>query len=274
MEKLRLNIEETIGDVPYEIIAIDNRKEPESIASAYNRGAAKAKYPYLLFIHEDAGFVDKNWAEEITNKLSEQDCGVIGFAGSQLMLNAPGGWNVMPQWCVWNIIEAGNHNMINIDGSTLPFKEVVALDGFAMFVRKDVWQKHHFDTTVLRGFHCYDVDFSLSIGIEYKNYVCTDIMLYHDSKGNFGKVWVQETQRVYKEKWKNILPRFTPEVTLSTKEKVRFEERVYWRFIRAMAKYGIHDSDISRHFCQYPLTFRHLRHLFRAKFSIKDKIQL
>lgn len=268
LEGLRRNLTETIGEVPFELIAIDNRKSPKSIAAAYNEGASKAIYPYLLFIHEDAGFVDKDWTGEIVKKLSEQDCGVIGFAGSQLMLNAPGGWNVMPKWCVWYLMENGSLNRINTDERTPAFKEVVAVDGFAMFVRKEVWVRYPFDENAIRGFHCYDVDFSLSVGIDYKNYVCTNILLYHDSEGNFGEAWVQETRRVYKEKWNKVLPRYASDVTLSKEEEEKIEERVCWRFLKTLKEFGIKDSDILNRFKDYPLSIRHLRHLIKAKISM------
>ncbi len=187
LDKLKRNISETIGDVPYEVIALDNRESPKSIAGVYNDGASKAIYPNLLFIHEDAGFVDKNWMSKIGDKLAEPDCGVIGFAGSRLMSDAPGGWNVLPEYSVWNLLENGRMLSMNIEEDAKPFREVVAVDGFAMFVRRNVWQEIGFDETMLRGFHCYDVDFSLSVGSSYRNYVCTDILLYHDSKGNFGE---------------------------------------------------------------------------------------
>ena len=51
------------------------------------------------------------------------------------------------------------------------FAEVVAVDGFGMFVRKEVWKANPFDEKMLTGFHCYDVDFSLQIAVSkrYRN---------------------------------------------------------------------------------------------------------
>ena len=56
------NVAETIGDnVEYEILAIDNKVMRLSICAAYNRAASEARYPYLLFIHEDVEFLEKGW---------------------------------------------------------------------------------------------------------------------------------------------------------------------------------------------------------------------
>lgn len=65
LERFRRNITDTIGEVPYEIIAIENRKDPRSLANVYNEGAVRARYPYLLFMHEDAGFQTGNWFDKI-----------------------------------------------------------------------------------------------------------------------------------------------------------------------------------------------------------------
>lgn len=268
LDELRKNIGETIGETPYEMIAIDNRKNPKSIASVYNDGATNAQYPYLLFIHEDAGFITKNWVPKIVDKLKERDCGVIGFGGSRGMLNGPSGWAIKPDWNIYNLIENGNHLSLNIEPDTPAFVEVVAIDGFAMFARKDVWEKYPFDESAITGFHCYDVDFSLGIGGEYKNYVCTDVLLYHNSKGNFDEKWARATLDLYKTKWNKILPRYADGIKLSAREEKNLEERIYWRLLKIMRKFNIEDKEIFDKFKKYPLTSKHLQHLFRIYIKI------
>lgn len=73
---LKENIYATIGNnVDYEIIDFDNRKDKYSIAKVYNLCASQAKYPYLLFIHEDACFLKKTgsgrYAESFQNPDAE-----------------------------------------------------------------------------------------------------------------------------------------------------------------------------------------------------------
>ena len=84
------NIQGTIG-VEYEIIAIDNREKNWPIARVYNEGAYRAQYPYLFFVHEDVKFHSRNWGLVIEEKLKEPNCGVIGFAGTRVMLNCYSG---------------------------------------------------------------------------------------------------------------------------------------------------------------------------------------
>lgn len=262
LDALKKNIRETAGSTPYEVIAYDNSREQHPIAWVYNKCASEARYPNLLFIHEDAGFKKQGWMEEIASQLNEPDCGVIGFAGSILMVNAPGGWNVMPQWCIINVEECGDKNHLNVNPD-VPFVEVVDVDGFAMFVRKEVWKKHPFDESVLTGFHCYDVDFSLAIGQEYKNYVCCDIETFHNSRGNFGKDWATATLKIYKEKWNKILPRYVEGEQLTPRRERNIEERVTFRFLKTARRHGLPVPEIKSRFLKFPLNWRHFEHLVK-----------
>ena len=158
------NVAETIGDnVEYEILAIDNKVMRLSICAAYNRAASEARYPYLLFIHEDVEFLEKGWWAKVMPQLSKPDCGVIGFAGTVAMVDSPAGWGQSRKWSVLNFTQLtiGRRRLYRQGFENSTYRQVVALDGFAMFVRRSVWQKTPFDEQLLKGFHCYDVDFSL-----------------------------------------------------------------------------------------------------------------
>ena len=91
-ERLRKNIEATIG-VPFEFIAYDNRGTGKGICQVYNECAENARYDNLCFVHEDVEFATENWGKLIAEKLSEKDCGVIGFAGSTIKSKAYSGWS-------------------------------------------------------------------------------------------------------------------------------------------------------------------------------------
>lgn len=100
------NVAETIGDnVEYEILAIDNKVMRLSICAAYNRAASEARYPYLLFIHEDVEFLEKGWWAKVMPQLSKPDCGVIGFAGTVAMVDSPAGWGQSRKWSVLNFTQ-------------------------------------------------------------------------------------------------------------------------------------------------------------------------
>ncbi len=152
VEELRENIARTIGDgCEYEIIAIDNTRTPRPLAAIYNEGGRKARFDNLLFIHQDAGFITENWLLPIEKKLSEPDCGVIGFAGTKVMYDFPGSWGASGlEWTATNYDDGGKlYRRICIKEED--FTEVAALDGFAMFVRKSVWEQSPFDEENLTG---------------------------------------------------------------------------------------------------------------------------
>lgn len=264
---LKENIAATISEnCPYEVVGIDNTSSPRSIAAVYNDGASRARYPYLVFIHEDAGFLTHGWDRLLSAKLAEPDTGVIGFAGGKVMLDAPGGWNMVADAARINLIECGRENRTGMDREPdCPFTEVVALDGFLMAVRREVWEEHPFDEEAITGFHCYDVDFSLGIGGNRRNYVCRDIEVFHNSPGHFGAEWTAATQRLYLDKWQGRqLPRFASDYLISPRQQAEHTERVLFRFIKGAAKCGLKaDRRITDSFFSCKMSLRHLRHLIK-----------
>lgn len=267
-KQLKENINNTIGnDVLFEFIAIDNNENPQSIAKVYNEGAELAKYPYLLFIHEDAGFISHNWGNIIISKLKEQDCGAVGFAGSKIMFNIPGGWGLDTRYMVMNTKEINQIIRVNSDPNT-SFTEVISLDGFAFFVRREVWSKHRFDEQALTGFHCYDIDFSLDIAKTHKNYVCNCIETFHNSCGSYDSNWFEQTLLIFNNKWSHFLPLYTSEIKLTNEEYIKLEERAYFHLIRKFKSLKLPTKQLYRRFIKYRLNFRHFEHLFRVIFSL------
>ena len=120
------------------------------------------------------------------------------------------------------------------------FAEVVAVDGFGMFVRKEVWKAYPFDEKMLTGFHCYDVDFSLQIAASkrYRNYVCCspEVQVEHLSEGNYNRNWCQDTVRMYNRKWNVILPIKIDDLCLTKREMERYREKSFNRFLQKSFK--------------------------------------
>ncbi len=236
------NIERTIG-VEYELIAIDNRAEGASIASVYNRGARTARYPYLLFMHEDVRFHCTNWGAAFERQLAEPRCGVIGFAGGKVAGRCYAGWWQDNKYAIeWYYQGLGNRSLFCGMNATLGrgFDRVVAVDGFAMFVRREVWERYPFDEALLTGFHCYDFDFCTQIYAtgEFDNYVCTlpGIYVEHLSPGNFASGWIESTQKFYDIKWSKFLPLSACEVPISRKQWRRNDEKNDYYFAKLACK--------------------------------------
>lgn len=197
---LEKNIAETCG-VPYEIIRIDN-PNLMSITEAYNRGAERANYDYLLFIHEDVLFRTNNWGEKLIAHLADESVGVIGVAGSSYVPKAPCGWNVYDEkYNHFNFIQNNKQKNNEVFSSSFKKKiekiEVFAIDGVFLATKKKVHYRFPFNEDVI-GFHGYDLAFSLQIAKKYQNYVISDILIEHFSLGNTDVNWFNSNINVRK----------------------------------------------------------------------------
>jgi hypothetical protein len=110
------NISKTIGTPPFEIIKIDNTNNQYGICTAYNTGAAAAKFPYLCFVHEDVIFRSMNWGEELISFFEKnQETGLIGIAGSKYKSLSPGSWvNGLPSLDCLNLIQHGKNATVHM----------------------------------------------------------------------------------------------------------------------------------------------------------------
>ncbi len=204
------NISKTIGTPPFEIIKIDNTNNQYGICTAYNTGAAAAKFPYLCFVHEDVIFRSMNWGEELISFFEKnQEAGLIGIAGSKYKSLSPGSWvNGLPSLDCLNLIQHGKNGPerqnFNPEGDR-SYVEVKTVDGVFLFTTRQVWSEMPFDHQTFKGFHCYDLDFSLQIGRKYKVYVTYALLLEHLSTGSLNKDWIKQSI-LLSDKWKNELP--------------------------------------------------------------------
>lgn len=266
---LRQNIHETIG-VEYEIIAIDNAERHWSIAKVYNYAAEQANYPYLFFVHEDVMFHSLDWGHFIEQKLAEPSCGVIGFAGSEARVRGYHGWVQGYDWCHTYYYQRFKDNRVEFSVCGVywerPFEKVVVLDGFALFVRRDVWEQNRFDEEVLTGFHCYDIDFSLQIAKQYTNYVCCSfVLIEHFSVGSYNTKWYADTIRMHACKWDAFLPMMVEGCEISKDELEAKEERLSYHFLRDLLKTDCSNADkkqVLLGFWKRVHTWKHFTHCF------------
>lgn len=211
LESLRKNIHDTIG-VEHEIIAIDNSMNRESICSAYNKGGKIARYGLLCFVHEDVCFKTNDWGIALQRHLTDQDTGLIGIAGGDSMSQVPSTWSNSFISNEINIIQRDKKNLsissvisVKVQQHTSHRKQVLTVDGVFICLRKSIFEQYQFDEVLLKGFHGYDVDYSLQLAGKFKNYVVHDILLEHFSGGSLDIKWLESTFLIA-EKWKNLLP--------------------------------------------------------------------
>lgn len=183
---LVLNIAKTIG-IEHEIIRIPNFGEM-SIGQAYNKGADKSKFPYLLFLHEDVEFLTEKWGEKLIAHLNLENVGVVGLAGSNYVPQVPNDWGMMEPYNFINIIHGKGNEQENISTFKDIRNNVFAIDGLFLAIKKVTFNEFLFDEKLI-GFHSYDLSISLRVAKKYKNYVINDILVHHFSRGNPDKSW-------------------------------------------------------------------------------------
>ena len=193
----------------------------------------------FVFLHEDVQFDTIGWGEKIVRKLSEPDCGTIGFAGSRLRAEGLYGIGLATEG-TWrsNYIQHLNGRWYvgtfeNPDCSE--FSPVVVLDGMCLFVSRKVWSEIRFDEQKFPGFHLYDLDFSTAVfAAGYVNYVCHTAIVEHFSEGFYTSTWFEAT-RDYNGKWAEKLPLYVADCR-PTGEMKEYVRRVEFRFIKNMMK--------------------------------------
>ena len=188
---LEKNIAESIG-IPYEIMKIDN-PGIMGICEAYNRGAEKAQYDFLLFLHEDVLFETQDWGRILMNLLNTENIGCIGIAGADYIPEVPIGWWMIKNHCYSHITHA---NLINQKVHKFTFssnsglKKVNFIDGVFIACPKKNWLSIKFDER-LKGYHAYDISFSLHTNVYFENYITNLISMKHFSQGKPSKEWLE-----------------------------------------------------------------------------------
>jgi hypothetical protein len=243
LKQVSENIALTIG-VAYEIIATDNHNAEKGICQIYNEAAQKAQYDILCFMHEDIAIQTNNWGSILISIFKNHSkVGLVGIAGSSYKSLAPSGWvnYGVEKSLHYNIVQHFKfkdeqeilqcHNPKNESLS-----KVVCVDGVWFCTRKNIVKKFPFDEHLLKGFHGYDIDFSLAVNQEYDVVVTYDILLDHFSEGKFEEEWINETIKI-SNKWKKILPLNVG--GLDAKEIVKTEVKTYRNIIGQLLQHNL-----------------------------------
>lgn len=226
------SIENTIG-LEYEIIKIDNSKEKLSIAQAYNKGASKARFKVLVFVHEDIIFHTIGWGEILISHFkSLENPGVLGVAGNSYLPISPSDWwGCSSKNRHYNYIKGDNYNSSNSgtliktnDSSPI---EVYCLDGIFLALKKNVFMKHRFNEN-LSGFHGYDTSLSLRVAKNFKNYFIPDILMEHFSEGHVNKIY-----------WVNTILACSEAENRNQNIKLKVEFLVFRRFVRKSIQFRV-----------------------------------
>ena len=231
---------DTIG-VPYELIGIDNSKGEMGLCEVYNKAARQAQYDVLCFAHEDIFIHTPDWGEKIVQRFREDSrLGLLGVVGTLYKTYAPNGWGVSWEWSRANFIQHHNHSgepvtLRYINPQNEAVSRVVCVDGLWLCTPKKIALETGFDESTFKGFHCYDLDYSLSIRQRYEAGVTYDLQIEHFSQGSPDRSWVSDSIKLHR-KWKAALPAMTGEVPPDL--QTQFEKDALDNFIHRMENFG------------------------------------
>jgi hypothetical protein len=203
------NVEQNIG-VEYEFLFFDNQKIGKGICEVYNNLAEKSKYNYLCFVHEDVLIKTKDWGKILLDIFSDEKIGLIGVAGAKYKSKYFSGWftGVQSLDCAHYTHhgQKGEEKVLLNPDKESDIQKVVCIDGVFMCCRKDVWQNVKFNESYFKGFHFYDIDFSLKAAKLCDLAVTYKVELTHLTEGgDYTNNWV-ETAINYHTTYKKLLP--------------------------------------------------------------------
>ncbi|WP_242087550.1 glycosyltransferase [Aestuariivivens sediminis] len=233
------NIHESIGDVNYEIIRVDN-PGVMGICSAYNLGASKAQYDMLCFVHEDVLFKTNGWGEKIISHLEDAQVGIIGIAGTAYKSKIPSSWSIYRPYTAYYLEQCNRKSkklMMRFSYETSKLHtEVVSLDGVFLATKYSIWKDCPFDDRTFTGYHGYDMDFSMQILKNYKLFVVFDILLVHFSPGKPDISWLNAAIK-FSDKWSSELP-VTSIKDLPKPERLKLESQANSSFTSLAGRLG------------------------------------
>lgn len=223
-QQLQDNISRSIGNTVYELIKVDN-PGLMGLCSAYNKGAASARYDVLLFIHDDIEFNTNNWGEILLHHIRRYSQGIIGIAGGNYVPAAPSGW----------FIKHGAHTVHSN-------QETKLLDGVFLAMSKEQYKEMPFNEQI-KGYHGYDTEICTRSAIKYANLLVSDIQIIHHSEGNPDRQWLENHIQI-RDLYGN---------SMQKKKNADLEEAAYLSFIKFYFKYyPVNSNNLHKVFKYYP----------------------
>ncbi len=267
LHRITENIKDTIG-VPFEMIAIDNSVNKDGICKVYNEGGKRAKFPVLCFVHEDVLFETLQWGERLIKHLSDNKVGLTGLAGGDARSVIPSSWSTPFQSVEVNIVQhhkkgkSISYPILKTAGGPGMLKPVTSLDGVMLCTKKEVFDQFKFDEDLLKGFHGYDMDYSLQVLSKYQVAVMFDILAHHYSEGILNREWMDSAILISR-KWKQVLP--VSVRSLTAKELTFF----HWKSMQVFLQ-----NLVELDYRYYQVVYYYLHYSFNRFFTLRNFLSM
>jgi GT2 family glycosyltransferase len=255
INSLKSSVAATIG-IEYEWLIWDNRTDNLGICEVYNKLAASARYPNLCFLHEDLEFKTPDWGKTIIQYFEKEGYSLVGIAGSNYKSQLFSGW-----YSGGGGGAKDYSNILHLNGREefllkIPadwneaVSPVVTIDGVLMCCPKKTWQEHRFNENEIKGFHFYDLDYSLRVNRMGKVGVTSRIDIVHKTVGgDFGDKWIEQAFHFHQYA-ANMLPAYIgsvdpPKADLFVAKywldwlknyRISFQNRKKWVFAQGLQK--------------------------------------
>jgi glycosyltransferase involved in cell wall biosynthesis len=285
LRQLQESVSSTVG-VPHEWLIWENAEENLGLCKVYNKLAAKAQYPYLCFLHEDLIFTTANWGEALVELFEKnKKVGLVGIAGGKYKSKLFSGWYSgyigMDFYRITHRDESEDILLSNPPDWGGNEQEVTCIDGVFMLCLKQAWQRNKFDEELLKGFHFYDIDFSLRVSRSYKVIVTNMVDVIHLTVGgDYGDKWVEQAI-IYHEYAAELLPAWVAPVDRKEADirvakywldwlknmKINWTNRVKWIRLQRLHLQPVLWYSILKFLLYKPLRLQPLHHAFKKKNS-------
>ncbi|MBN2037181.1 MAG: hypothetical protein JW768_10600 [Chitinispirillaceae bacterium] len=219
------NIQKTAsGEAEY--LRIDNRSGASGICAAYNRGLSRARGDILVFMHEDAFFMEIGWHRVLQKKFDDASIGLVGVAGTQYLFREHPGWVAAGRPFIKGkvIHETGNGAAFHLTVFSWDNTDadVVAVDGLFFAIRATLFDRIRFDEATFDRFHFYDLDICMQVRRTHRLIVTPDIVIKHQSGGSFDASWQRFADRFLK-KYSSSLPATCASEVPDLSKRIHFE---------------------------------------------------
>jgi hypothetical protein len=194
-----------LAGIPHEILIV---RDARSMCEGYNRAIARSRGDVLILSHDDIQILSPNFAPLLIHHLQTFD--MVGVAGTSC-LSTPGwmssGWPRNHGQVAQALPAQPPLLLVANQGAPAATPDIQALDGLFLAARRSVFDQLRFDEERFTGFHLYDIDFTFSAwqrGLRLA--VCNDILIAHDSRGDFGAAWEVQAQRFLQKQGAQLAP--------------------------------------------------------------------